>query len=288
MSGGRSTRRQPALERWFTSNSLTERKGVSLTDDRSVRLGCVARPSTTRLEEKPARSAGVRRRGAKPRPVRKPVSLRRLWSVWARSQRSTSTVTTNAFRSTQKTSSLSLYDVCVTVRNSDCTSCVRAPTMKGPFEPGHPDRKTVSSFSSRGRHAGRNTSKRVPQQRPRPMKIDHSSLGAAHRCLADDRRRTILDYLEETDDRTVRFDDLVDYVAERETHSPAPDRKNVAASLHHVHLPMLAEHGIFDYDARTNTISRLVRPQIEEWQALARQIDEVDWSGNDKKQQKSS
>jgi hypothetical protein len=70
-----------------------------------------------------------------------------------------------------------------------------------------------------------------------------------HRVLAADRRRIALEVLE---DRAgpVDLDVLAEAVAERERRGDAnpadPDR--VAVSLHHVHLPLLTDLGIVDYD----------------------------------------
>ncbi|MDS0299373.1 ArsR family transcriptional regulator [Halogeometricum sp. S1BR25-6] len=74
------------------------------------------------------------------------------------------------------------------------------------------------------------------------------------RCLADERRRHILGYFRNSDDDTASFDDLVDYVTEREGQSSAPDREAVAIDLHHRHLPILADYGVIDFDDRAESV----------------------------------
>lgn len=70
-------------------------------------------------------------------------------------------------------------------------------------------------------------------------------LSERHRLLADDQRRTVLAVLSERAD-AIAVDELASAVARR-SDDPATAR-TVAARLHHVHLPVLDEAGVVDYD----------------------------------------
>jgi hypothetical protein len=83
---------------------------------------------------------------------------------------------------------------------------------------------------------------------------DRPTLDAVHRCLGDERQRTVIEYLRETEDGTASLDDLADHVVEGETNSPAPDRETVTYELCHVHLPMLTDHGTIDVDEWAETV----------------------------------
>jgi len=76
------------------------------------------------------------------------------------------------------------------------------------------------------------------------------STSERHRVLAADRRRIALDYLA---DRTgpVDVEELAASIAARESdENIAGDDtvQQVAVTLHHVHLPKLAEFGVVDYE----------------------------------------
>lgn len=78
-----------------------------------------------------------------------------------------------------------------------------------------------------------------------------------HRLLASERRRVALEVLEE---RTtlVALGDLAEAVADRETATGAPDDETVrcvALSLHHHHLPMMADLGVVDYDHESRHVA---------------------------------
>lgn len=71
-----------------------------------------------------------------------------------------------------------------------------------------------------------------------------------HSLLAAERRRLVLDVLEQGS-TPVELQELAVEVAAREAASGQPDAETVervSVSLHHVHLPKLAEHGVVDYD----------------------------------------
>lgn len=71
--------------------------------------------------------------------------------------------------------------------------------------------------------------------------------------LSDQRRRDILSCLQEMDDDAVGLAELSERVMALEA-DPDSDSDAIAISLHHVHLPKLAESSVLDYDARSNVV----------------------------------
>lgn len=79
--------------------------------------------------------------------------------------------------------------------------------------------------------------------------------------LAGQRRRDILAHLLETETGAVAFRDLVTHLVEREPDPESPDRKTVAGTLHHVHLPVLAEVGLVDYESERGPVAATARAE---------------------------
>ena len=93
------------------------------------------------------------------------------------------------------------------------------------------------------------------------------SLDAILHVLADHHRRSLLRYLVETPGETHSFDEcarhLVQREAERDGGRPAHDR--VKVELHHVHVPMLADAGVLEYDARSREVRYRGHDRLEFW-----------------------
>lgn len=89
-------------------------------------------------------------------------------------------------------------------------------------------------------------------------------------AIATRRRRIVLACLSD-DGGSVSFDALVEAVAERERHrNGTVDTENVAASLHHVHLPTLDAAGFVDYDREANHVELASVPdgieaEVDDW-----------------------
>lgn len=84
-----------------------------------------------------------------------------------------------------------------------------------------------------------------------------TDLGAYPVLVADHRRREILLHLHRTDGGSVAVDDLVDRLAEAEESDPMKSpvaRDQLAIQLYHRHLPLLAEHGVVDFDFEGRTV----------------------------------
>lgn len=94
--------------------------------------------------------------------------------------------------------------------------------------------------------------------------------------LSNRERRALLAYLREEGDRTVTFDEVVDHlVAQRsERIGEQTDRDHVARSLHHVHVPKLAEAGVVEYDTQDRTIRYRPDSRLETWLERIRAEDD--------------
>lgn len=78
-------------------------------------------------------------------------------------------------------------------------------------------------------------------------------LDAMFACLAHQRCRFVLAHFRETECESVALRELIDAVIERE--SPTPDRESVAISLHHIHLPKLADNDFITYDTDRSAVT---------------------------------
>lgn len=79
-----------------------------------------------------------------------------------------------------------------------------------------------------------------------------------HRLLEVDRRRHALFVLADHVG-PIDLDELATAVAEREAGVDADEAEvvaSVATTLHHIHLPKMAEAGVVEYDATENRITR--------------------------------
>ncbi len=84
-----------------------------------------------------------------------------------------------------------------------------------------------------------------------------------HRLLADEQRRFVMRSLQTARSGVdTTLDEItanLERAAERTESDHDASRRNLRCRLHHVHLPMLAEAGLLDYDAETKRI-RLEAP----------------------------
>ena len=71
-------------------------------------------------------------------------------------------------------------------------------------------------------------------------------------ALANHRRRAILTYLQQSQSGTATVEELASFIAEHEDEQsstpPDTDEQNVTVSLHHAHLPKLADADLITYD----------------------------------------
>lgn len=78
-----------------------------------------------------------------------------------------------------------------------------------------------------------------------------------HRLLADDQRRFVIESLAAGGAVETTLGELaaeLDRVAQRALGVDAAERRNLHCRLHHVHLPMLDDAGVLQYDPRTKRV----------------------------------
>jgi DNA-binding transcriptional ArsR family regulator len=99
-------------------------------------------------------------------------------------------------------------------------------------------------------------------------------LDVFYQSLADRHRRIVLSYLLSGGERSVTLGELADRVVQSDPDSASSDRKSVEVSLHHQHLPLLAEQGLIDYERDRGTVKRTARTeQITPFVAVVESLD---------------
>jgi DNA-binding transcriptional ArsR family regulator len=98
-------------------------------------------------------------------------------------------------------------------------------------------------------------------------------LNALFEALADVQRRQVLAYLDAMDDDVAAYSDLIEHVAD-DSAGESTDHERVAVRLHHHHLPKLADVGVVEYDARSETVRYRGGPAVSEWLDLVQSYDQ--------------
>lgn len=80
--------------------------------------------------------------------------------------------------------------------------------------------------------------------------------------LAHDDCRAVLHYFRRHSTDVTTVSDLTEFICERQE---TEDRSGIEISLHHSALPRLADAGIVDYDAESNTARYRANSPVEEW-----------------------
>ena len=105
------------------------------------------------------------------------------------------------------------------------------------------------------------------------QKTNGTSIETLCKLLSDTHRRHILLYLSQHPKATISREMLLDHLvnvndrAKKGTH-----RRQLTVRLHHVHLPMLADHGLIEYDKIANSISYTAEPGVEKMLDIVRDI----------------
>lgn len=97
------------------------------------------------------------------------------------------------------------------------------------------------------------------------------STEVALELVTDQCRQQILHHLIENGNNAVDIDDLMDNldVAEMpEDRSRSTSRQHLKTRLHHTHLPKLAEAGVIDYDAHSDTVRYYSTERVEKLTAF--------------------
>jgi hypothetical protein len=100
--------------------------------------------------------------------------------------------------------------------------------------------------------------------------VSRPSFDDIFELLSNKRRRYAIHYLSTTEDGVATLSDLVEQVVTWETETSPNDvpddyQRRVEASLHHTHLPKLADANIIDYDARSESLRYWGQPVLEEY-----------------------
>lgn len=98
---------------------------------------------------------------------------------------------------------------------------------------------------------------------------DAQSIDSAHALLGDALRRAVVEVVTEREP-PIDLTDLARTIAERDADRTG---REIAISLHHVHLPKLNHATVIDYDAATRTV-RAARPEV-----LLPFVDQSDGNG---------
>lgn len=101
--------------------------------------------------------------------------------------------------------------------------------------------------------------------------FESESLSRLLKAVADQRRRTVLYTLEESDADVTSLDDFADEIALQDSQFNDPEK--VRLVLHHKDLPKLAELGLLDYDSRSGTVRYRSDPTIEEFLEALRNLE---------------
>lgn len=95
--------------------------------------------------------------------------------------------------------------------------------------------------------------------------------------LSDSTRRDLLEHVMEGSGQTYNTEDCVRYLLQREETRSGELRSHneVKARLHHVHIPKLAETGVFEYDPRSEVIRYWGHDRLENWFKHIREKEDV-------------
>lgn len=92
--------------------------------------------------------------------------------------------------------------------------------------------------------------------------------------LVDRRRRALVECLETEADPTVSLDEAVEYVTNRVADETGrrPNEDDVELELLHHHVPRLADDGVLEFDARSETIRYVGSEQLERFHEHVREF----------------
>lgn len=100
---------------------------------------------------------------------------------------------------------------------------------------------------------------------------------ALFECLAKRRRRVVLTYLLTSRTQSAAVEDLVTAVIETESHSSSPDPESVVITLDHIHLPLLADTGLIEYERDRGIVTTTSRiTDIEPYLDVMQNADRLD------------
>lgn len=107
--------------------------------------------------------------------------------------------------------------------------------------------------------------------------MDSSIQDSLFQCLAQRRRRVVLRYLLDSGDRSVTVGELAIAVIDAESPSSSPDPESVAITLDHVHLPLLADTGLINYERDQGIVTATSRtPHVEPYLDVVQNVARSD------------
>lgn len=83
---------------------------------------------------------------------------------------------------------------------------------------------------------------------------DAQFINSIHAILGDDRRRAAVDAIAEGEP-PIGVRELARTISDRERTGASRSPDDIAATLHHQHLPTLDDAAVIDYDVETNTVT---------------------------------
>lgn len=96
-----------------------------------------------------------------------------------------------------------------------------------------------------------------------PSPLSSEAVDEFLRVLAHERCRFVLYYFARHSTEAATIDDLTDFIHDQNQRHVDP--KRIRTRLHHVTLPRLADVGVLEYDARSNTARYRGQPTLEVW-----------------------
>lgn len=99
-----------------------------------------------------------------------------------------------------------------------------------------------------------------------------ASLDATFALLADERRRDVVRYFRDAEHDVASLSQLADYRVDRP--NGAGDLELARTALHHAGLPKLADAGVVQYDARSETVRYEGAPMAERCLAAVESVAE--------------
>jgi len=91
-------------------------------------------------------------------------------------------------------------------------------------------------------------------------------------ALANEHRRRVLRYFQETQTAVTSVDELVESINDPER--PSRTRNRLAIRLHHVTLPKLADTGVLEYDSQLHIAEYQPTPRSEWLMSILKTLEE--------------
>lgn len=101
--------------------------------------------------------------------------------------------------------------------------------------------------------------------------MSSNSLDTLFLALADEQRRQVLQYFQTTADDITSVEELITYTLEEG--SDGTSHEQLELTFHHITLPKLADLGVIEYDARSQTVRYCGSPVLEQVLTVVTEMD---------------